>query len=36
MKKTYEGVTGFVRMIVTGVVSFIAALPTFTSLGASL
>ena len=36
MKKAYESVSSFVRMVVTGVVSFIVALPTFTSISASL
>lgn len=36
MKKAYEGVSKFVRWAVTGVVAFIVALPTFTSVGSSI
>lgn len=36
MKKAYEGVARFVRWIVASVVSFIVALPTFTSISASV
>jgi hypothetical protein len=36
MKKAYEGVARFVRWVIASLVSFIVALPTFTSIGASL
>ncbi len=36
MKKAYEGVAKFVRWVVTGIVSFIVALPTFTSVSTSI
>ena len=36
MKKAYEGVARFVRWVVAGVVSLVVALPTFTSVGASI
>jgi hypothetical protein len=36
MKKAYEGVARFVRWVVTGVVSLVVALPTFTSVSASI
>lgn len=36
MKKAYEGVARFVRWVIASVVSFIVALPTFTSISASV
>lgn len=36
MKKAYEGAAKFVRWMVTGIVSFIVAIPTFTSLSTSI
>lgn len=36
MKKAYEGVAKFVRWAVVGVVSFIVALPTITSVGSTI
>ncbi len=36
MKKAYEGVAKFIRWAVIGVILFIVALPTLTSLGSSI
>lgn len=36
MKKAYEGVSRFVRWLVAGVVSFVVALPTVTSVSTSI
>jgi len=36
MKKAYANVAKFVRWVVAGIVSFIVALPTYTSLTASV
>lgn len=36
MKKAYESVARFVRWVVAGVVSFVVALPAFTSVSTSI
>jgi len=36
MKKAFEAVASFIRWVVTGVISFVIALPTYTSLSTSM
>ena len=36
MKKAYEGVARFVRWVVAGVLSFVVAIPTLTSVSTSI